>query len=320
MTCYLMIPEPSGYKGLHVNRPTFVLITPARNEAAFIELTIKSMIRQTSLPAKWVIVSDGSTDGTDEIVKGYAKTHEWIELLRRPERSERHFAGKALAFNAGCERVRQLPYDVIGNLDADVSFGDDHFSYLLSQFAVDPSLGVAGTPFTEGGAGYDYRFTSIEHVSGICQLFRRECLEELGGYPLIRGGGIDLVAVTTARMNGWKTRTFAERVCQHHRVLGAGQSGTWKTYFRYGKQDFYLGGHFVWELFRCAYQMKSRPYVVRGLLLLCGYVWAFMRRTEKPVSKQFVEFRRGEQMARLRRFLHDRLVSGRNVADGQEAS
>ena len=103
----------------------YVLVTPARNEARFIELTIKSVIAQSVLPARWVIVSDGSTDGTDEIVRRYATSHTWIELVRMPERTERHFAGKVYAFNAGYSRVRDVSYDVIGNLDGDISFGTE---------------------------------------------------------------------------------------------------------------------------------------------------------------------------------------------------
>ena len=107
------------------NVSKYVVITPARNEAAFIELTLKSVVAQTVLPLKWVIVSDGSTDATDDIVRRYAADHPWIELLRMPERRERHFAGKVHAFNAGRERVRDLPYDVIVSLDGDTSFEAD---------------------------------------------------------------------------------------------------------------------------------------------------------------------------------------------------
>src|SRR6266542_2192906 len=107
--------------------PGYVLITPAWNEAEFIEGTLKSMVGQTVLPVKWVIVSDGSTDGTDDIVKKYTAVYEWIELVRMPERAERHFAGKVNAFNAGYARVRDLKYDVIGSLDADISFEENYF-------------------------------------------------------------------------------------------------------------------------------------------------------------------------------------------------
>src|SRR5947207_9908009 len=122
---------------------TYVLITPARNEEAHIEATIKSVVAQPSRPVKWVIVSDGSTDRTDEIVKRYAAAHDWIELVRMPERTERHFAGKVHAFNAGLERVGESKSDLIGNLDGDVSFEADYFEYLLGRFARNPRLGVA---------------------------------------------------------------------------------------------------------------------------------------------------------------------------------
>lgn len=199
---------------------TYVLITPARNEAAFIEQTIKSVVGQTLQPLKWVIVSDGSTDGTDDIVKKYATEYQWIELVRMPERTERHFAGKVHAFNGGYERVKDLKYDIIGSLDADISFEEDYFSFLLNKFAENPQLGVGGTPFREGTVQYDYRFSRKEHVSGACQLFKQECFEEIGGYVPIKGGGIDWTAVTTARMKGWKTRTYTEKTCIHHRPIG----------------------------------------------------------------------------------------------------
>ncbi|HUO25028.1 MAG TPA: glycosyltransferase, partial [Candidatus Aquilonibacter sp.] len=156
--------------------PSYVLITPARNEAEFIGLTLKSMVAQTVLPLKWVIVSDGSMDGTDDAVRPYTERFSWIELLRMPERSERHFAGKVHAFNAGYERVRHLPFDVVGCMDADISFDEDYFRFLLSKLAGNPALGLVGTPFQDGSM-YDYRFVSLEHVSGACQLFRRECFE-----------------------------------------------------------------------------------------------------------------------------------------------
>lgn len=279
--------------------PSFVLITPARNEAAFIELTIKSMIAQTVLPLKWVIVSDGSTDGTDDIVKKYSSEYKWIELVRMPEREERNFAGKVHAFNAGYARVKDLKFDIVGSLDADISFEEDYFSFLMGKFAGDSQLGVGGTPFREGSRQYDYRFTSIEHVSGACQLFRRVCFESIGGYKPIKGGGIDWTAVTTARMKGWKTRTFTEKVCTHHRKIGTGKSKQLIASFRFGIQDYYLGGHPLWEIFRSIYQMKKKPYIVCGSLLLVGFYWAMLTRVEKVVPKELETFRRKEQMRRL---------------------
>jgi glycosyltransferase involved in cell wall biosynthesis len=283
--------------------PTYVLITPARNEAEFIELTIKSMVAQTVRPAKWVIVSDGSTDGTDEIVKKYAADHDWIELLRMPERRERHFAGKVYAFNAGYARMKDLGYEVIGLVDGDISFDEEYFSFLLGKLVGDPKLGLAGTPFKGiSSSAYDYRFVSIEHVSGCCQLFRRECFEDIGGYVPVKNGGIDHIAVLTARMKGWKTRTFTEKVVLHHREIGTAQSGAIKRGFRTGAQDYSLGGHPLWEICRTLYQMTKKPFVLGGLVLGAGYFWSMIRRKQRPISPEMIAFRRREQMQRLREF------------------
>jgi glycosyltransferase involved in cell wall biosynthesis len=282
---------------------SYVLITPARNEAAFLEKVINSVVGQTIRPIKWVIVSDGSTDGTDSIVERYAAKHGWIELLRMPERQERHFAGKAHAFNAGYAKVEGLDYDIIGNLDADVSFDSDYFAFLLSRLSENPRLGLVGTPFDEGGESYDYRFVSIEHVSGACQLFRRECFEMIGGYVPMQGGGIDHLAVVTARMKGWQTRTYPEKVCHHHRKQGSASNAALKSKFRVGTLDYALGGHPVWELFRAVYQMTKRPFIVGGCMIFTGYFWSMVRRVERPVSLELVKFRRREQIARLKRFL-----------------
>ena len=278
----------------------YALITPARNEEAFIEKTIQSVTAQTVMPEKWVVVSDGSTDRTDSIVGGYLLQH---PLVRLPEHRDRHFAAKVSAFNAGYERLNGIAYDIIGNLDGDISFESGYIEYLLDQFAQNPQLGVAGTPFIEGknSSGYNYNFTNIKHVSGACQLFRRQCFEEIGGYTPIKGGGIDWVAVTTARMKGWKTRTFIDKMCFHHRPMGTGGHSVLKARFKLGKEDYYLGGHPLWAFFRSIFQMKEKPYFIGGLLILSGYMWASIRRVKRPLSEELVSYHRAEQMERLKK-------------------
>jgi glycosyltransferase involved in cell wall biosynthesis len=298
--------------------PKYAMITPARNEAKFIELTIKSVVAQTVRPVKWVIVSDGSTDGTDEIVGRYAVDNPWIELVRMPERRERHFAGKVYAFRAGYARLESVDYEVVASLDADISFQDDYFSFLLQKLAENPTLGLVGTPFIEGSTEiYDYRFSSVEHVSGACQLFRRECFEMIGGYVPIKGGGIDLVALVTARMKGWQTRTYTERVCTHHRKMNSAMNKGLKLKFKWGQSDYRLGSHPAWQLFRCAYQMRKRPYIVGGLLLLAGYYTSLITRRPRAVSAEFAEFRGREQILRLKEyFTGSRTSMRRDTAEG----
>jgi glycosyltransferase involved in cell wall biosynthesis len=284
-----------------VSVPPYVLVTPARNEEAFIAKTIESVIRQTVLPMKWVIVNDGSTDSTGSIAAKYAASHNWIEVVNRPVRKERNFAAKVHAFNAGQEKLKNVQYEIIGNLDSDVALDEDHFEFLLNKFKKDPRLGVAGTIFREEG-GYSSETSSFEgqnHVSGQCQLFRRQCFEEIGGYFANKAGGIDWIAVTTARMMGWTTRSYREKSFFHFRHLGTAERGVLASSFSYGEKDYYLGGHPVWELFRAAYRLSKPPYIVDGLALGLGYGWAMVRRVNRPVSKQLIAFHRKEQMQKL---------------------
>jgi biofilm PGA synthesis N-glycosyltransferase PgaC len=278
----------------------YVLITPAHDEEQFITKTLDSMVAQTALPERWVIVDDGSTDRTAEIVGEYMSRHSWIELLKRPVRLDRSFGAKVHAFNAGLERVRSVPFDVIGNLDADLSFDPDYLKFLIGKFAEDPALGVAGTPFTEEG-GYDTARDSFEgenHVAGGCQLFRRRCFEEVGGYVPNPSGGIDWIAVTTARMKGWKTRSFVEKRFHHYRSLGtAGRSGIAAS-FSYGEKDYYLGSSPIWQLFRVLYRSTKQP--MEGAALFSGYLWAAARRVDRPLSRDLMLFHRREQMKKLR--------------------
>ena len=289
-------------------RLQYALITPARNEEAFIELTIQCVVSQTVPPVRWLVVSDGSTDRTNEIVTRYALEHDWIELLEMPPRQSRDFGGKADCINAGYSSlvVRQpsVPFDFVGSLDADISFDKDYFEFLLRKFASDPQLGLAGTPFSENGETYDYRFSSTDHVSGACQLFRRKCFEAIGGYVPVKGGGIDVIAVLTARSKGWRTRTFTEKTCEHHRPMGSAQERR-KTMavFSAGQKDYRLGFHPVWEIFRSAYQMTRKPYVISGALLFAGYSWAMLRRSQRSVNSELLKFQRQDQMRRLRKFL-----------------
>ena len=286
---------------------TYALITPARNEAQYIERTIQSVISQTLLPVKWVIVNDGSTDGTADIVSKYVASHSWIEIIEMPPREERHFAGKAFAVSAGQRRLVGLNYDAIGNLDADVSFESDYFEFLMQKFAENPKLGVAGTSFVEGELRYNYELVGIEHVAGMCQIFRRECFEAIGGYSAVKTGGIDLMAVLSARAKGWETRTFLEKSFVHHRTQGGalhtGLRGRWYM----GRKDYLLGNHPLWECLRSIYQMKNKPYIVGGALVLTAYTWCAVLGVERTMPRDLLMLRQSEQMKRLKLLVRRRI-------------
>jgi glycosyltransferase involved in cell wall biosynthesis len=279
----------------------YVLISPARNEETNIRRTLESVCAQTLLPLRYVVVDDGSTDATAAVVREFAERHPWIELVQRPRNIERSFAGKVHAFNAGWERVKDLEFDVVGNLDADLSFDPDYLAFLMEMFAADDRLGVAGTPFIENG--YDSARDSFEgqnHVAGGCQLFRRKCYEEIGGYKPNRAGGVDWVAVTTARMMGWRTRSFLEKRFQHYRPLGTAERGVLASAFSYGEKDYYLGNSPVWQVFRIGYRLVKPPFLLGGVALLGGYGWAAVRRIDRAVSPDLMRFHRREQMAKLK--------------------
>ena len=290
----------------------YVLITPARNEGAFIRETLQSMVAQSCKPERWVIVDDGSDDSTPLIVEEYCARHSWVKLIKMPKRENRNFAGKVHAFNAGLAAVADCAFDLIGNLDADISFGPDLFQFLLQKFTDESDLGVAGTAYTQDG--WESTRDSFEgevSVHGACQLFRRECFTDIGGYTPNPAGGIDWIAVTTARMRGWKTRNFPERRFHHHRTMGTAERSPIGAMYDYGRKDYFLGGSPLWELFRVAYRATKRPYVFGGMALFAGYFLSAAKRTDRAVSDELMRFYRREQHARLRQMIRSLLTSGK---------
>ena len=299
-------PSPEDSAGASLR---YVLVTPARNEERYILQTIDAIRAQTTRPIRWVIVDDGSTDRTGELTEDLARQEPWIEVVRRPRRSQRSFAGKAEAFNLGFERVRHLTFDLIGCIDGDVTFDPDFFTFLVAKFQGDAQLGVAGAAMIE--EGYDpltEGFFNEQDPFGACQLFRRACFEDVGGYKPVRGGGIDWIALRTARMHGWKTRCFLDKAFHHHRPMGATETSVLRARFDYGRKDYYLGNHPLWQLLRIGFQLRSRPYIVGSLLLLAGYLHAALLRAERPVSRELIAFHRREQMVRLNELVRRRLA------------
>lgn len=282
----------------------YVLITAARNEEDYIEKTIRSVIAQTILPAKWVIVSDGSTDHTDEIVKQYADTHDFILLLRKPADSKRNFGSKAMALKLAYEQLTNIAYDFVGNLDADVSFDPSYYEGVLRKFDENERLGLAG------GIRFDLvdgRFRKVHcarnSVGGPFQLFRRQCYEAIGGYRPLRSGGIDGVAEVMARIRGWEVESFPEFKVYHYRWTGTASSGIVKARFKLGAQNHSIGYHPLFQIMRCASRLFHYPPVIGSFSELAGYFWTSLKRYEREVPDDFVQYLRSEQVARLRSIL-----------------
>jgi len=284
-----------------MERRNYVLVTPARNEQAFIEKTLQSVTRQTVLPRKWIIVSDGSTDRTDDIVSRYAAEHAFIQLVRTSGEVKRNFSSKVYAFNAGYARLQGVDYDFIGMLDADVSFSPDYYENILKEFNRNEQLGLAG------GIRYDLcngKFVRVlcakNSVGGPFQLFRRQCFEAIGGFTPIKIGGEDAVAEIMARMHGWRVESFPEFKVFHYRRTGTATQGALRVQFQNGERCYLLGYHPLFHLAKSIFRIKERPRFFGSLWLLAGYLVAALTRVERPVSKDMVHFLRAEQLARVK--------------------
>jgi biofilm PGA synthesis N-glycosyltransferase PgaC len=282
----------------------YIIITPANNEAAFIEHTIAAVIAQTIRPLKWVIVNDASTDRTREIVESHMRQHNFIELVNVDRAAGRHFGNKVRAFNAGLDRVRDLNFDFVGNLDADMSFEPDYFQKLLQQFELNPRLGIGGgMVHTTIDGKFVSQEVALDSVAGAVQLFRRKCFEQVGGYRAMPLGGIDAAAEVAARMHGWQTRTFPEfRTCEH-RFTGAASASPLKSRLKEGKRMHSLGYSPIFFLVRCVYRMLERPAVIGSFAALWGYFASAISSTPVAVSPEAVRYLRSEQHSKLKRLL-----------------
>lgn len=279
----------------------YVLITAAKNEEAYIESTIRSVISQTLLPKRWVIVSDGSTDHTDEIVRKYAVDHRFIDLLKVEGDEKRSVSSKVSAFSAGFNELEHLGFDFVGNLDADVTFGRSYYERLLHEFDRNPYLGVAGGIVVEivKGKCCESRSGSY-HVAGAFQLFRRRCYDQIGGYIALKTGGEDSFALIRARMKGWETRMLPELKVFHHRPEGDAFGGAINARFRQGITDYNLGANLIFSLGKFVWRLTERPCLVGSLARLAGFLSCCICRDQREASPEIAEFYCEEQMRRLR--------------------
>lgn len=282
----------------------YVLVSAAHNEEAYVERTIRAVAAQTHIPAQWLIVSDGSTDHTDDIVQRYAGLYPFIRLHRVRRGEERSFGSKARAINAGYELVRHVEHDFVGILDVDITFSSDYYERVITHMEAQPDLGIAGGILYDVWDGQLIRhITSTPwSVSGAIQMFRKQCWQQIGGYMPVRGG-IDAVAEVMTRMQGSRVQTFPELHVWHHRKTGSQKWGLIGIFLHRGMEDYEMGYHPIFFFLRAMRRSFHKPWILGAAIMLTGYMWAGIKRNKRQVPENFVRFLRHEQMGRVHRFL-----------------
>jgi poly-beta-1,6-N-acetyl-D-glucosamine synthase len=281
---------------------SYVLVTAAYNEERFIENTILSVIAQTCRPVEWNIVSDASTDRTNEIVASYAACYDFIHLVQVTDDHARNFAAQVSAINLGIRKLKIREFEYFGNLDADITLDSSYFSRLLEKFSGSPRLGLGGGAIYERSADGEFKArkrNSKRSVAHACQFFRRECFEAIGGcYFPMPYGAPDVYAEVASRMNAWEVATFSDLPVHHHRVTGSADHYL-RNSFRQGKADYSLGTLPIFELIRTMRRCVDKPYVIGSLARLAGFSHSYWSRELRPVPEHFIHYLRREQAQRI---------------------
>ena len=276
----------------------YAVISPVKNEAEFIEKTIESMIRQSVKPEVWIIVNDGSSDGTGAIVQRYAKAYDWIKLVNRNGSSVTRQRGKGVieAFYAGYETLTNK-YDFIVKLDGDVSFEPTYFESLLEKFASDPHLGIAGGGLYEKPEGKTWLLmTSKDHVRGCTKIYRQACFEAIGG--LVPAMGWDGIDEWKALSLGWNVQSFIDIAIYHYRFTGAA-TGFLKSFYEQGNGAYRMGYHPLYLIARGFRRMADKPIVFGGLVMMWGFLIAFLHQEEKLADPSVISYVRQAQLCKL---------------------
>ena len=281
----------------------YVLITAARNEEKYIENTIKAIIAQTVRPVKWIIVSDGSTDRTDEIVLQYSARHSFIHLVRKTANinGQVDFSSKVHAIEKGYEKLQDIDYDFIGVLDGDVTLNSSYYEKILNKFAENSKLGIAGGIVLDQYDDHCIRRSpsNSNYVSGCIQLFCCKCYKDVGGLSPIKEGGEDTIAAIKAQMKGWEVEAFEELKVYHHKHSKATR-GRLEEAFRSGRMFYVLGSHPLFEVLKSIKSITEEPYLLFAMTRMCGYLIPYFKRQRRPVTEEFIQFLRKEQLAKLK--------------------
>ncbi len=276
---------------------SYVIVTAAHDEEGHLDRLCGCVLAQTVKPLAWIIVSDGSTDRTDEIARRYAEKLPWIRFLRREKpaqerkRVEKVAPGKVAAVAMALASLRGVEYDYFANLDADVTFEPGYYEQVLRRFESDPSLGIAGgmvRNILPDGRQARGGFLNPEAVGGPVQMFRRRCYEAIGGYKPY--GHEDGLACADARRKGWAVRSFPDIRADHH-VPYKGYASTIAskvpTCFYLGQMNYVLRMPLWFDALMALREGVHKPFVLAGASLVAGHLWAlvsFKKKVPKDVS------------------------------------
>ena len=281
----------------------YVLVTPVKNEERSIGKTIDAVVAQTIRPVEWVIASDGSTDGTNEIVRGYLLKYPWIRLLELPLREGRCFSSVALNAMTAISHLESTDHTYLGLLDADVVFDADYYEKTIRIFECDPMLGLAGGVVVDPGESRERVPRNRLDIPGAVQFFRKECFDAIGGLIAIPQGGWDGISCVMARMAGYRTRLLSELVVDHLKPRNVSQGNVLKRRWQMGLRDYAVGYHPCFEAIKCLSRVGDTPWVAGSCAWWCGYVAGWIARKKSIVPEPVRQHLRHEQIDRMKRIL-----------------
>ena len=285
-----------------VGTPKLLIVSPVRDEAAYLQKTIDSVVAQTVRPSLWIIVDDGSKDETPAIAERAAAKHDWIRLHPRTDRGIRKLGGGVVeAFDEGLSPVDLDKFDYVCKLDGDLEFGPTYFERLFEKFEAEPRLGTAsGKSWIRVGRRLIPERTGDDFSQGQTKLYRVTCFREIGGF--VRAVMWDGIDCHRCRMLGWKARSFRDEELRfiHLRPMGSSFKSIVHGRLRWGRGQYFMGTHWLYALGIATYRMFERPFVIGGLCILAGYLSGCVRRLERYDDPEFRRYLHRWQLTRLR--------------------
>lgn len=278
--------------------PRFLIITPVRDEAAHIESTIKSMLDQTIKPVEWIIVNDGSTDATGNIIDRYASEISWIKTVHRADRGFRKSgAGVVEAFYEGLNIAGTTDWNFLVKLDGDLTFTKDYFEQIYDRFCKEPRLGVGGGTIYSADKGTIKREKGPQfHVRGATKVYRRACWEAIQGLHVVPGW--DALDEIKANQLGWKTQTFLDLQIIQQRPTGTAESW-WKDRVKNGRAYYVAGYHPIFFIAKFFFRATKRPYVLGAVAMTYGFLSGYLNGVERVKDPSLIRYIRREQIRRL---------------------